>query len=83
MPQVLFASDTDLSTPARLVCLDGVVVHRSEDKRPFVVEARRSIFQEVSVVLVMPNVEIEVVSNVCELTLRLGMADERRPGAGC
>ena len=45
--QVLFASDADLSSPIRKVCLDGVIVHRSDDRRPFVVEARKSIFQEV------------------------------------
>ena len=45
--QVLFASEADLSSALRKVCLDGVIVHRSDDRRPFVVEARKSIFQEV------------------------------------
>ncbi len=45
---VLFASndDEDLSRPMQLMCLDGVVVNRSDDVRPFVVQARKSIFQE-------------------------------------
>jgi len=45
---VLFASndDEDLSRPIQLMCLDGVVVNRSDDVRPFVVQARKSIFQE-------------------------------------
>ena len=46
--QVLFTSDADLSSPVRKVCLDGVIVHRTDDRRQFVVEVRKSIFQEVS-----------------------------------
>ena len=48
--QVLFLSDDCLQPPARRVCLDGMIVSRSQDKHRFVVEARKSIFQEVRVV---------------------------------
>jgi|NorSeaMetagenome_1021524.scaffolds.fasta_scaffold127029_1 hypothetical protein len=80
--QVLFASDTDLSTPARLVCLDGVVVHQSEDKRAFVVEARRSIFQEVCVhVNILPHDASYFLDT--DYSRTLGLVDKRRPGPGC
>ena len=45
---VLFASndDEDLSRPIQLICLDGIVVNRFDDVRQFVVQARKSIFQD-------------------------------------
>ena len=65
------------------MCLDGVVVHRSEDKRAFVVEARRSIFQEVCVHVTFPNCQKTSLILDIDYSLTLGLADERRLGPGC
>ncbi|KAJ1475347.1 hypothetical protein T484DRAFT_1828718, partial [Baffinella frigidus] len=42
---LLFSGSDALDAPLRLACLDGCIIHKSDDKRQFAVEIRKDLFK--------------------------------------
>ena len=42
---LLFSASDALATPLRMACLDGCIIHKSDDKRQFAIEVNPTPFR--------------------------------------